>query len=271
MAAISKEEEISIEKIDSFLAYLAEKGRGKASLQSYRRKLMELYKYLPEDKYINEETGPRWRDHLEKQGLKPATINTNISIWNSFLQYLGHREWQMGDFNRDTEKIQPELSRVEYLRLLSAAKQLGKEKSYLLIKTLGGAGMRIQELPQLTIEAVNRGVVELEYHNSRQKRVMHLPDGLKEELLDYAQREGIKEGPVFGTPEGTPMARSSVNYFIGMVSHDARVAEEKANPRCLWKMYRETCKGIQANVSVLIEQAYQRMLEEEQLSMGWKA
>ena len=46
---------------------------------------------------------------------------------------------------------------------------------------------------------------------------------------------------------------------------------EKANPRCLWKMYQETCQGIRANVAVLIEQSYQRMLEDEQLSMGWKA
>lgn len=266
----SKREEMNIEKIDEFLDWLAEKGRGKTSLESYRRKLMELYRYLPDEKYIDGETGLQWKNYLEERGLKPTTINTRMSVLNSFLQYIGHREWQIGDFNRKKENVQPQLSRTEYLRLLSAAKQLGKEKSYLLIKTLGGDGMRIQELPQLTVEAVSRGMVELEYHNARQKRVMHLPDGLKEELLDYARREGIKEGPVFGTPEGRPMARSSVNYFISLVSHDAQVEEEKANPRCLWKMYRETWEGIQANVKVLIEQAYQRMLEEEQLFTGWK-
>ena len=90
-------------------------------------------------------------------------------------------------------------------------------------------------------------------------------------MLDYACREGIKNGPVFGTSDGVPMARSSVNYFINIVCHDAQVAEEKANPRCLWKMYQETCKGIRANVAVLIEQSYQKILEEEQLVMGWKA
>ena len=72
------------------------------------------------------------------------------------MQYLGHREWQMGDFHRDKGNIQPELSRTEYLRLLSAAKHLGKEKAYLLIKTLGGAGMRVQELPQLTLIVILR-------------------------------------------------------------------------------------------------------------------
>ena len=141
----------------------------------------------------------------------------------------------------------------------------------MLIKTLAGAGIRLQELPQLTVEAVREGVVELEYHNCRQKRVLRLPEGLKEELLDYACREGKASGPVFSSPEGAPMARSSINYFINIVTHDARVEEEKANPRCLWKMYQETCRGLRANIAVLVEQSYQRMLEDEQESMGWNA
>ena len=74
-----------------------------------------------------------------------------------------------------------------------------------------------------------------------------------------------------GRAEAAPMARSSVNYFINIVCHDAQVAEEKANPRCLWKMYQETCRVIRSNVAVLIEQSYQRILEDEQLAMGWKA
>lgn len=266
-----KQEMITPGKIEQFLSCLGEKGRGEASLQSYRRILTELYRYLPGEKIIDECTGQEWKAHLESAGLQPTTVNTHMSVWNSFLRYLGRREWQMEDFNREKENVQPELSRREYLRLLSAAKHLGKEKSYLLIKTLGGAGMRIQELPQLTVEAVRRGEVELAYHNSRQRRVLHLPRGLREELLDYAARECKSSGPVFSSPEGVPMARSSVNYFINSVCQDAQVQEEKANPRCLWKMYQETCQGIHDNVAVLVEQAYQRMLEDEQLSMGWKA
>lgn len=268
--SISNEEIITPEKIEEFLDFLGKKGRGDSSLQSYRRILTELCRYLPEEKAIGEKTGQEWKAHLEEMGLQPATVNTHMSVWNSFLRYLGRREWQLEDFDRGREKVQPELSRREYLRLLSAAKHLGKEKSYLLIKTLGGAGMRIQELPQLTVEAVELGMVELEYHNSRQRRVLHLPEGLKGELLDFAGREGRNHGPVFSTPEGTPMSRSSVNYCINVVCHDARVAVEKANPRCLWKMYQETCRELRANVAVLIEQSYQRILEDEQLAMGWK-
>ena len=34
-------------------------------------------------------------------------------------------------------------------------------------------------------------------------------------------------------------------------------------------MYLRTCQGIRSNISALVEQAYQRMVEEEQLAVGW--
>lgn len=267
---IQKEECLTMDIIDGYLEYLEGKGRSSSSLESHQRTLKGIYEYLPEGKRIEEGTGMGWKRHLEEKGFSPVTVDNRISVWNGLVQYLGHREWQMDDFCREKGGEQPELSRTEYLRLLSSAKHMGKEKPYLLIKTLGGAGVRIQELPQLTVDVVKRGMVELEYHNARQKRVLYLPEGLRRELWDYVEREGLREGPVFQSAEGGPMARSSINYCIAMVSREAHVGEGKATPRCLWKMYRDTCLGIRSNISVLVEQAYQRMVEEEQLAIGWK-
>ena len=154
-------ERLTQERIEGYLSYLSGKGRSRSSLESYRRILLGLYEYLPEEKSIGNKTGPEWKAYLKNQGFSAATVDNRMSAWNSFMQYLGHREWQMEDFCREKGNIQPELSRTEYLRLLSAAKHLGKEKAYLLIKTLGGAGMRIQEIPQLTVEAVEKVLVFL--------------------------------------------------------------------------------------------------------------
>lgn len=267
--SISAKEYLTEKKIEDFLKYLEEQGRSRLSLESYRRILMGMYNYLPEDKEVDQEAGFRWKTFLEEQGFSCATMDTRISVWNSLMRYLGRREWQISDFYRESTGEQPELSRAEYLRLLSAAKNTGREKSYLLIKTLGGAGMRIQELPQLTVEALKKGEVGLESHNSHTKRYLHLPEGLRGELLAYVKREGIARGPVFSTAEGIPMARSSVNYHISIVSQDAKVREEKATPRCLWKMHQDTFVEIRAEMDVLVEQTYQKMLEKEQMIFGW--
>ena len=264
------EEKLTSETLETFLAHLSGQGCSQISLQEYRRTLKMLCTCLSGEKRLSSKSGVKWKIWLEEQGFSPRTINMRISVWNSLVRYLGHRDWQVEDFNCIQNDIQPELTRQEYLRLLSTAKQLGQIKVYLLIKTLGGVGLRIQELPQLTAEAVRQGSVRLESQNGASIRVLHLPAVLRRELLEYMSREGITEGPVFVTSGGKPVDRSNVGHSIRKLSRDARVAEEKANPRCLWKMYQTTQEGIQANVAILIEQAYERLLEQEQLTVGWE-
>lgn len=266
-----KIEELTPEVLESFLAYLADRGRSQVSLQEYRRTLTMICNcFSQENNKVTEESGGRWKQWLEEQGFSLRTVNMRISVWNSLMQYLGHRNWQVTEFSSLKEDIQPELTRAEYLRLLSTAKQLGQERVYLLVKALGGVGLRIQELSQLTAEAVCQGTVRLERQNGASTRVLHLPLILRQELLEYMDREGITKGPVFTTAKGKPVDRSNVNHSIRRLSREARVPEEKANPRCLWKMYRSTQEGIEANVAVLIEQTYERMLEQEQLVVGWE-
>ena len=257
------------EQIRDFIKILISKGRSPGSVQSYKSILNTLYDYLPDDKLLTAETGTQWKIWLEEQGFSLRTVNARISVLNSFLLYLGRRELQSNDFARPYTEEQPVLTRAVYLRLLATARELSKEKSYLLIKTLGGAGMRIQELPQLTAEAVNEGLVHLERHNHTQKRVLKLPALLQRELQDYMQRNRIESGPVFVSHIGFPLKRSSIYYYVNSISQDAQVDEEKANPRCLWKMYQSTYDQIRSHVNQLVEQSYLQILEDEQAAIAW--
>lgn len=256
------------DEIQGYIRSRQEKGLREGSIQNYGFILKNLYHYLPEDKQIDSGTGERWVQYLNEKGYGARTINAHISVLNSFLAYMGRKEWQSSDFCRHLDDIQPELSRTEYKRLLQAAKFLGKERTYLLIKTMGGAGVRVQELPQITVESVREGAIPVECHNRR--RNLRIPGVLQKELLDYARRKGIKKGPLFVTREGTPMSRTAVYHCINNISREARVPEEKVNPRCLWKMYQNTYEEIQVHVARIAEQSYERMVEEEQLVLGWE-
>ena len=259
------------EAIEAFLAGQARRGIASASLEAYRRNLTKLLEFLPEGKRLTAETGRMWRAQMEAEGLSPRSVNSCLSELNSLCEYLGRRDFQTHDFVQEEEVLQPELTRAEYLRLLQAARTLDKERVYLLIKVLGGAGLRIQELPQLTVEAVEAGAVELRYHNGRCSRVLHIPGELREELLSYIRREGIAKGPVFRTAAGAPIARTYAVKLLQSVSGAARVEAEKATPRCLWNMYRATRETILSNIQILADQAYDRMLAEEQRTIGWNA
>ena len=66
------------------------------------------------------------------------------------------------------------------------------------------------------------------------------------------------------------MSRSNVTTGIRQLCVAAQVPEEKGSPRCLKKLYQTTLAVIEANISLLVEQAMDRQLENEQLTVGWE-
>lgn len=269
MAANAPAVTLSTELIEEFLSDQRKKGRSPACITAYRRNLGKLLDFLPPDKRVTADTAGQWRSRMLEGGVAPRSVNARLSALNSFCDYLGHREFQDYDFLEGPEIIQPELSRDEYLRLLNAAKVLEKERTYFLIKVLGGVGLQIQELPQVTVEALQAGSVKLCYHNERCQRTACIPEPLREELLGFAGREGIQSGPIFRTGEGKPILRTYVCKLLRQVSQAAGVDAKKATPRCLWRMYLSTRKDILSHISILADQAYDRILAEEQRVAGW--
>lgn len=184
------------------------------------------------------------------------------------MAYLGLWQYQVPLESLNKSGVQPEISRSEYLRLLSAAKQQNKEKLYLLIKVFATIGIQVQELPHVTVEAVRNGKV-VTYPN-RVRQVLRIPPNVREELLQYIEKEGIATGPVFLTRAGRPISRTMVTTIIQNLSRDARVPEEKCNPRCLRKLYMKTMDTIQMNAAMMVQMTYDHLLEQEQSTYGWE-
>lgn len=255
------------EQIEDYVAHRQGEDRTSESIQKYARDLDALYRFLPEEKRIYPETLSQWRGSLLGEGYAPRTVNSMVSVANSFLKWLGHRELQLtGQLNIAYD--QPELTRNEYLRLLSAARHLNKERTYLLVKVFTTVNITVLELPRLTVEAVRGDQVEFTANGVRY--LAAIPSCLRDELLDYARRSCIASGPIFVTRTGKPLGRTAVTAYIQSLAQTARVAPEKCNPRCLHKLYQSTMDGIEAAVRVLAEQSHERLLEQEQLLVGWQ-
>lgn len=209
-----------------------------------------------------------WRAALLREGYSPGTANTHVSAANGLLAYLGRRDLQLIGQLDTEEEIQPELSRTEYLRLLATARNLGRERTYLMVKVFALTGIRVSELNRVTVRAVEEGRV-LTACDGRAQYVL-IPACLRKELEVYLRRVGITAGPVFVTRNGRPMRRTQVSGEIRTLCRDARVDGDKSNPRCLRRLYQVTQERIRDSVQILAEQAHERMLEEEQLTVGWE-
>lgn len=255
------------EQIEDYIAHQREENRTPESVRKYARDLRALYSFLPEEKRIRPETLIQWRETLLGQGYAPRTVNCMVSVANSFLKWLGHRELQlMGQL--EIADDQPELTRNEYLRLLSAARHLNKERTYLLVKVFTAVNITVLELPHLTVESVRENQVGFTANGIRY--LSAIPFCIRKELLEYAGRSNIVSGPIFVTRTGRPLSRTAVTAHIQQLAQTARVAPEKCNPRCLHKLYQATMDRIEATVRILAEQSHERLLEQEQMLVGWQ-
>lgn len=259
---------VTWEEVCRYLDSLAARGRRRETIQVYRPKLEAFYHFLPEDKRVAADTLELWRAALLREGYSPGTANTHVSAANGLLAYLGRRDLQLIGQLDTEEEIQPELSRTEYLRLLATARNLGRERTYLMVKVFALTGIRVSELNRVTVRAVEEGRV-LTACDGRAQYVL-IPACLRRELTVYLRRVGITAGPVFVTRSGRPMRRTQVSGEIRTLCRDARVDGDKSSPRCLRRLYQVTQERIRDSVQILAEQAHERMLEEEQLTVGWE-
>lgn len=250
------------ESIEQFLDACQSRGRVEGTLQWYRRGLNRLYQALPEDKFIRQGALERWREELVEMEYTPGTVNMFLSIANSYLDFVGHRECQLASQLKPKSSLQPELTREEYVQLLRTAKALDKERLYLLVKLFASTGLSVQELPNVTVEAVQEGEIVHFPHKVEQR--VRIPECLRKELSGYIRRNGYTSGPIFQNKDGGPLNRTYVSIAIRRLCVEARIPEEKGNPRCLKRLYQNTRSDIENNVAMLVEQALDRVLEQEQ-------
>ena len=258
---------ITMEEIEQFLALYETLDRAEGTVKLYRRKLMQFYQDLPEDKRLRHGFLESWRESLLKK-YQPASVNSSQSAVNAFLDHIGHREYQLVGQLKEEKPPPPELSRAEYLHLLHTAKALGNEKVYLLIKLFACTGFFVKELPNLTVEAVREGRLVCCQNRIRQSIV--IPACIQKELLRFAERSGISSGPVFRTRSGQAIKRTYIPILMKPVCEAAKIDDSRATPQALRKLYFSTRAGIESNISLLVEQAMERQLEQEQLSAGWE-
>lgn len=259
---------VTQQQIQGFLDDMRERGCMESSIQKYQRDLAAFYQFLPEGKRITTDTMPYWRVHLLEKGYAPRTVNAFLSEANGFLSWLGLRDYQLLGQLDIEDDVQPELTRNEYLRLLSTARTLGIERAYLLVKVFACTGLSLQELPHLTVEAVEENRLSVKSNGVR--RIIHIPSSLRRELKGYIHRTGVTSGSVFVTRNGKRLNRTCVTAVIQSLARDARVTPEKCNPRCLRKLYQSTMASIESSIYLLVERSHEQLLDQEQLAIGWE-
>ena len=87
--------EVTQAQIRQFLQTLEERGCNVDTIKSYQHNLQCFFADLPESKSLCRTTVAQWRCALLAAGYRSATLNQRLSTINSFLEFLGLREYQV--------------------------------------------------------------------------------------------------------------------------------------------------------------------------------
>ena len=234
----------------------------------YGNCLQDLLAYTRRHGEPTEQCLSDWIAHLGQSYGRKA-INVHISAANQYFRWCGRLELMRGHIKSETatDPPTPTVTRAEYIKLLRAARALGKQRTYLLIKLFATTDLPVQCLHQVTAELIQAGRGILDCHGMAID--FRCPPSLQRELLDYMVQNGVYRGPVFVTRNNRPLSRIAVFKSMQELCRQAGVPEEKGNPRSFRNLYKTTQQELDNRLAALKTQMYDQMIEMEQAAVGW--
>ena len=171
---------------------------------------------------------------------------------NSLLDFLGLSDCKVKSIRiqRQTYCTEgQELTKAEYFRLLEAS---GRNRQLqLVIQTICSTGIRVSELQYFTVEAIRQGEVTVDCKNKT--RTILVPGKLKNILLNFAAKCGIRTGAVFITRTGKPLNRSNIWSAMKRLCKIAAVPPAKVFPHNLRKLFARTFYSIEKDIAKLAD------------------
>lgn len=238
---------ITNELLNDFKMYLREEERSINTIEKYLR---DIGCFISCGNRINLQKSDvlEYKRRLCKE-YSPRSVNSMLSSLNAFFRFMG---WH--DLKIKTLKIQrrifadksKELTKAEYERLLTAAKNKKNERLYYLIQTIAGTGLRVSEVKYVTCEAVKQGQAVI---NCKGKiRQIFLPKKLCEMLKKYTKRQNIKSGSIFISKTGKPLDRSNIWKMLKGLCETAGVSKDKVFPHNFRHLFARTFYGLQKDI-----------------------
>ncbi len=253
------------ELMEQYEEDLRESGCRRETVSAYTRSLEKLYLFLPEEKTITREALHLWKETLKQSGCSDSTINLRLSAVNSLLKFCGMKKAYMSHTAVAKSADLPELTRDEYLRFLHFLRGTHSEQEYLLVKIFALVDLHLRELQYVTVEAVSEQVIRM-----GDGRTAMVPASLQKELLAYARRNQLEQGPLFVTKSGKLIDRSNITHSFQQLAKDSGIPAGKCCPSALHRLYCRTQEEIRSQLEHLYVRAYDNLLEAEQTLIGWE-
>lgn len=214
--------------------------KSQATIEKYLRDTKQFLEELGEGSEITKDRVIAYKASLAER-YAVTSANSKVAAVNCFLRTAGCEGCSVKSFKVQKNVFRTkerELTKEEYIRLVKTAQRHGKRQLGMLIQTICATGIRISELPYVTVEALytRRAVVSLK----GKTRIVLLPAELCRELTAYVRAENIRSGSIFVTRNGKPLDRSNIFHSMKKLCEDAEVDRDKVFPHNLRHLFAVT-------------------------------
>ena len=214
--------------------------KSQATIEKYLRDTKQFLEELGEGSEITKDRVIAYKESLAER-YAVTSANSKVAAVNCFLRTAGCEGCSVKSFKVQKNVFRTkerELTKEEYIRLVKTAQRHGKRQLGMLIQTICATGIRISELPYVTVEALytRRAVVSLK----GKTRIVLLPAELCQELTAYVRTENIRSGSIFVTRNGKPLDRSNIFHSMKKLCEDAEVDRDKVFPHNLRHLFAVT-------------------------------
>lgn len=241
------------EDIQGFYVWLKAEEKSQNTIEKYARDVATFVKFLGKDN-ITKEKVIEYKSKLITDDYAVRSINSMLASINSLFAFLGWHELKVKSIKLQRQIYCPEekeLTKAEYLRLVNTAKQKGNERLCLLIQTICSTGIRVSELPYITVEAVRHGAAVVSLKGKT--RSVFIVRELQKKLLRYAAEHKITSGAIFVTRNGKPMSRTNIWREMKNLCNEAGVSTRKVFPHNLRHLFARTFYGIEKDIAKLAD------------------
>lgn len=242
---------LSLKMIEEFKVHLMDEERSTATIEKYMRDIRRFAEFIG-DNELTKELVVVYKKNLIEKMYAACSINSMLSAINSLFVFLMWQDLCVKNIRLQKQIYcakEKELKKAEYISLLSAAENNPRLRT--ILQTICGTGIRISELSHFTVEAVRRGEVFVSCKNKT--RIILVPRKLRNLLMKYCKREGIRSGTIFRTRSGKPVDRSNIWREMKALCEKAGVNPSKVFPHNLRKLFARTFYRMEKDVAKLAD------------------
>ncbi|MCM1237512.1 MAG: tyrosine-type recombinase/integrase [Ruminococcus flavefaciens] len=245
---------ITNEIIARYENYLFEDEKRPSTIKKYISDIRKLQSYAA-GREVTKKLMVEYKSCLmEERGYKERSVNSYLVAANRFLQYMSWNDAVVRLLRIQREMFRPAektLTKQEYRRMVKTAQALGKERLQMILQTICATGMRIGELPFVTVAAVEQGFLEI--RNKGKSRKILISNKLRVSLKRYIRKNGITHGIVFATAGGKVVDRSNIWREMKALCQAAGVAEAKVFPHNLRHLFAQCFYELEKDIAKLAD------------------